>query len=366
MSALTLEDIQRIEMETCVDLSAERKSLTVSNHRNETVRLPVVTTCSGLLSATFPPRERLLSPWLLSQSLSMIYAARGCGKTHVALGVAHALATGGEFLGWRASQPTSVLYLDGEMPGADLQGRVQRIIASNGGAAPDRLQFMTPDQQPDGIMPNLFTAQGQQAITDHVGDARVIIVDNLSCLVRGGKENEIESWKPVQEWALRMRADGRSVVFVHHAGKSGQQRGTGGREDVLDTVISLRRPADYEPEQGARFEVHFEKARALYGEDVAPMEAALQTAPDGTQSWDTRAVAEASEEQILEYLNLGMGNADIMSEIGCSKATFFRKKKELIASGQYKPRGKNPPKSSPAQVIMGGSASDYRRASAGE
>ena len=367
---ISLEDriaeLREIEANTSVDMSSQIKSLTVSHSRNETVRLPVVTSCSGLLSATFPPRDRLLSPWLLSQSLSMIYAARGCGKTHVALGVAYALATGGEFLGWRASQAVPVLYLDGEMPGADLQGRVQRIVASHGTAAPDCLRFMTPDQQPDGMMPNLFTPQGQKTITDQVGDSRVIIVDNLSCLVRGGKENEIESWKPVQEWALRMRAEGRSVVFIHHAGKGGQQRGTGGREDVLDTVIALRRPLDYEPEQGARFEIHFEKARALYGEDVAPMEAALQTAPNGIQSWTTRAVAEASEEQILEYLELGMGNADIMSEIGCSKATFFRKKKELIASGKFKPRGKKPVKPSPAMIMMTGGADDYRRASNGD
>ena len=44
------------------------------------------------------PREHLLSPWLLSQSLNMIYAWRGVGKTHVALGIAYAVATGGNFL----------------------------------------------------------------------------------------------------------------------------------------------------------------------------------------------------------------------------------------------------------------------------
>ncbi len=37
------------------------------------------------------------------------------------------------------------------------------------------------------------------------------------------------------------------------------QRGTSRREDVLDTVIQLKRPKDYEPEDGGRFEVHFTK-----------------------------------------------------------------------------------------------------------
>jgi hypothetical protein len=41
-----------------------------------------------LLSREIPPRKIILSPWLPSQGLAMIYAARGVGKTHVALEVA--------------------------------------------------------------------------------------------------------------------------------------------------------------------------------------------------------------------------------------------------------------------------------------
>jgi putative DNA primase/helicase len=67
-----------------------------------------------------------------------------------------------------------------------------------------------------------------------------------------------------------------SGLIVHHAGKGGQQRGTSRREDVLDTSISLRRPEDYRPAEGARFEVHFEKHRDFFGEDAAPFEAKLE------------------------------------------------------------------------------------------
>jgi hypothetical protein len=49
--------------------------------------------------------------------------------------------------------------------------------------------------------------------------------------------------------------------MIHHAGTNGRQRGTSRREDALDTVVALRRPEDYAPEQGARFEIHFEKIR---------------------------------------------------------------------------------------------------------
>jgi hypothetical protein len=41
-------------------------------------------------------------------------------------------------------------------------------------------------------------------------------------------------------------------------------------------VIALRRPADYSPEEGARFEVHIEKARTLAGDGALPFEAAIE------------------------------------------------------------------------------------------
>lgn len=346
MTALTLEDLARIEVEREIGFSDPGKELVRGANAGfapvHQFPEPVVVTSSGLLSASFPPREQLLSPWLLSQSLSMIFAPRGIGKTHVSLGIAHALGTGGAFLGWQAPDPVGVLFLDGEMPGSDLRHRWERITASTGRADDEgNVRFMTPDLQPQGVMPNLFTPAGQNAITDAAEFAKVIIVDNLSALVRGGKENEGESWQPVAEWALSMRSSGRSVVFIHHAGKTGQQRGTSKREDLLDTVIALRRPADYEPDQGARFELHFEKARALYGEDVTPMEAALTTRPDGTQLWAMRQVADASEAQMIDLAKLGLSAREIGSELGVNHSTVVRRLKTAREEGRYKPKEKN-------------------------
>jgi hypothetical protein len=312
---------------------------------DEAILPPVILDAAALLARTFKPRVHLLSPWLTTQSLTMIYARRGVGKTHMALGVAYALASGGEFIGWKATQPVRVLYLDGEMPGADLKERLIKIIANSALEAPvGYLQIMTPDVQPFGMLPNLYDREGQQAIDAITGDAQVIIVDNLSCLVRGGKENEGESWQPVAEWALRMRAAGRSVIFIHHAGKGGQQRGTSKREDLLDTVISLRRPSDYTPDQGARFEVHFEKARALYGEDVDPIDVRMETLPDGSQAWSTQRVADSTDGQIIEMADMGMTTREIGTELGINHSTVVRALARLKDAGRYNPKPKAPRK----------------------
>lgn len=355
MSALSLEDRARIEMDRDDELTGATGASPVNAPTHQLISKPVMVDSAGLLAATFPPRERLLSPWLLSQSLSMIYAPRGVGKTHVALGIAYALASAGGFLGWTAAKPVRVAYLDGEMPGADLQQRVRRIEESaDHRAHPGHLKFMTPDLQPNGIMPNLYSPIGQRQVTDAAGDAQVIVVDNLSALVRGGKENEGESWQPVAEWALRMRASGRSVVFIHHAGKGGQQRGTSKREDLLDAVLSLRRPSDYTPEQGARFEIHFEKARALYGEDTAAMEASLITGPDGRQDWAMRQVADASEEQMIELAELGLSSREIGGELGVNHSTVVRGLRKAEKEGRYTPKAKSKGGRPKLSVVKGG------------
>ncbi|MDH3691882.1 MAG: AAA family ATPase, partial [Gammaproteobacteria bacterium] len=221
---------------------------------------------ADFLACEFPPRANLLAPWLPRQGLAMIHARRGVGKTHIALGIASAVASGSTFLRWTAPTPRGVLFIDGEMPAVALQDRLAAIVAASEAEPVAPLRIITPDLQKNG-MPDLSRVDDHGRIEDYLDDIDLIIVDNISTLCRTGRENEAESWLPVQEWALRMRGSGRSVLFIHHGGKGGQQRGTSRREDILDTVISLRHPSDYRPEEGAVFEVHFEKARGIYGDD---------------------------------------------------------------------------------------------------
>jgi putative DNA primase/helicase len=161
----------------------------------------------------------------------------------------------------------------------------------------------------------------------------LIVLDNLSSLCRSGRENEAESWLPVQDWALRQRRSGRSIVFVHHAGKGGAQRGTSRREDVLDTVISLRRPADYTPDQGARFEVHFEKARGLAGADAMPFEASCELR-DGQTLWTTRTLADAEFARVVDLKQDGLSVRDIAAETGLSKSRVDRLVQRAKAEGK--------------------------------
>lgn len=284
------------------------------------------------LTLEFPPRSNLINPWLPNQGLTMVYAARGIGKTHFALGVAYAVACGGQFLGWQASEPAGVLYLDGEMPGAVMQERLSAIVASSDLEPAAPFVLLNPDLQPEG-MPRIDSEEGQQTIESLLtAEIKLIVVDNISTLTQT-RENEADGWTPVQAWALRQRAAGRSVLFIHHAGKGGQQRGTSRREDVLDTVLNLRRPIDYHPDQGAVFEVHFEKARGIYGDDVKPMEARLTTSENGLITWTTRSVDAGTYDRVVQLLNEGLKQQEIASELGINKSNVSRHVKRAKADG---------------------------------
>lgn len=278
------------------------------------------------LTLDFPPREALLAPWLLTQSLCMIHSWRGVGKTHVSLGVAYAVASGGRFLTWEAPEPRKVLFVDGEMPGAALQERLAAIIqTAEREAAHGALRIITPDRQQNG-MPDLATLEGQEAIDAALeDDTALIVLDNLSALCRsGGRENEAESWLSVATWALQKRAEGRAVLLIHHSGKSGAQRGTSKREDLLDIVLNLKRPADYLPSDGAIFEVHYEKARHLHGEETNPFEACLLADDHGHQLWVTKPLEESTFEKVVSLANEGLTQKEIADELGLHKSNVSR------------------------------------------
>jgi DNA-binding CsgD family transcriptional regulator len=286
------------------------------------------------LAMEIPARQYLLHPILPQQGLVMIHGPRGLGKTHLSVGIAVAVASGGSFLRWKAPSAAGVLFVDGEMPAAALQERLARAIQANPrGSEAGALRIITPDVNSVG-MPDLSTIEGQQAVDAHVGDAKLIVLDNLSSLLRTGIENDAESWLPLQTWALRHRAQGRSLLFIHHSGKGGAQRGTSRREDVLDCVLGLRRPGDYSQVQGARFEVHVEKGRSLYGEDAAAFEAHLTADERGAQTWTLKPLEADQDEKITELAGLGMKPHEIATDLGIHRATVYRHLGKTKANGR--------------------------------
>lgn len=292
-------------------------------------------TVNEFLNMQLPKREMLLAPFLPSQGLGLLYAKRGVGKTHVALGIACAVATGGVFLKWQAPRPRKVLYIDGEMPAAAMQERLLRISVTEDLKFPDPSFFrlITPDLQ-DGAMPDLSTREGRDELMGLMKESELIIIDNVSTLFRSGDENEADSWQPVQDWALELRRLGKSVLFIHHAAKGGQQRGTSKREDILDVVMLLKQPQGYRQDQGASFEVNFEKTRHFAGDDAASFQVRLVEQDDGLWLWEIDQAKPSLEIiEVAKAINEGLTIEETMQKTGLTKSQVETRKKKAKEQG---------------------------------
>jgi putative DNA primase/helicase len=292
-----------------------------------------VITAADLLTMDLPERAHALAPVVPLPGLVMVYAPRGMGKTYASLSMAIGIAAGCRVMKWRAPVPRRTIYIDGEMPAGAVKERVAQLL-TGAEAVPDAdyLRFMCADLMPEGI-PNIARPEVQDAIGVAFGDAEVVFLDNLSTLAAGLRENEADDWGGLQRWFMALRRAKKTVVLIHHAGKGGQQRGTSRREDVLDTVIALRRPADYEAEQGARFEVHLEKARGVMGADAAPFEAKLIETAEGGLTWALADLANAQRDRAEALLRDGVTIRDVSDETGMSRSAVHRLKKRMDAEG---------------------------------
>jgi putative DNA primase/helicase len=308
----------------------------------DSVEQPVATLKSigydEFLAINMPPREMLLDPILPERSLAMLYAPRGIGKTLLALSIGLAVASGSSLLRWHAPRQRRVLYVDGEMPLVSLQERLRAISTGLGAVIPnDGFRILAADSTENGL--SIGSEEGQRAIDPLLSGVDLVIFDNLSTLCTTGSESASDAWVPMQNWLLRLRRQGIAVLLVHHAGTNGRQRGTSRREDALDTVIGLRRPEDYSPEQGARFEVHFEKLRnRVEGDGAAPFEAKLESfvtdQGEGVR-WSSRERSPPVLKQVAELFQDGLTVREVAAALKMSKTEAGRLRLRALGEGLF-------------------------------
>ena len=91
----------------------------------------------------------------------------------------------------------------------------------------------------------------------------------------------------------------------------------------MDSVIALRHPQDYRPDQGARFEVHFEKHRGFHGADADPFEARYAVR-DGTAIWTRTTIADVDLKRVADAIREGMSIRETAEELGMNRSRVER------------------------------------------
>lgn len=271
---------------------------------------------SQLLEPGAEARPFMLEPIVAPGTAALIYGPPGVGKSFLALGLALAAAGGGSFLGWTAPRPHKVLYLDGEMSRDTVASRLRLF----GPPPPSfRMWLATED---NGAKLDLSTEAGLMRLMASWGAVDLAIMDSLSSLA-GTTQGDPESWAVMSQFLAFNRARGRATVLVHHANRDGAMRGTSRRADAMDLIMALRRPRDWQPADGARFEVHLEKTRRHGGEAPVPIEAQLRTT-DGRGHWQWGPVGSALLRRAADLLQQGMTAEAVGKTLGVSRRTAFR------------------------------------------
>lgn len=303
----------------------------------------IVMDAGQFLEIDLPEKAQLLYPWLKGPSMNLIVGDRGMGKTFFGLGILDAITKGGTFGPWECKNPIPCLFLDGEMPPQDIVERINNLNLNSERKNPIHIYsdaYANLHGLPRAHLANESWRVKMKSILI-AKKVKLWVVDNLASLASGLDENSKKDWDPINSWLLELRFAGISTIMMHHTGKGGAQRGTSAREDNLDISIKLKAPHDYVPEDGARFIVHFTKARVSTKDLklVADTEFKLGQEESSKYSWTYKNVRKENKRAVLELIAEGMDQKTIGELLNLSKGYVSKIKKSLISDGFVSKKG---------------------------
>ena len=290
--------------------------------RNEQNKTLTALNVAELEDYSSPPVQNILSPWLHEASLTLLHAERGLGKTWFASSAALCIASGGEFLSFRAEKPRKVIVFDGEMQTHLMKERLKILMPLFPRFEPQNLRFVLSGLQRDGL-PDLGRSDAYRHYDEIIQDADVVIVDNLSSIVRSLQGNNNDEWHVYNSWCVRMRNEGKSVLTVHHSGKNGNSRGASRLEDPLDTVIKLSKPGNYQEQDGCHFNIEFPKHRQFFGDEAKPIRGWLKNG-----RWEQLEFEPGySDNDLFSLKASGASYREMSEKTGIPKTTIERRLK---------------------------------------
>ena len=291
-----------------------------------------------LSEVALPPRARVVGDWFCEANLAFVFARRGLGKTWFSLALACAVASKPRIGPWPVHVNLPVLYIDGEMPCETLRQRITGLGAS------DALEVLNHEMlfHETGAVLNLTDPAWQAAVTRYCLNSgfKLLVLDNLSCLFSGVKENDADAWEAVLPWLLELRRHRIAVLIVAHSGRDGKNmRGTSRREDAAFSVIRLDDPQETgEPRNGAHFLMRFTKDRNSSTEQ-AVREWVFQTQASGEVEISSKQADGL--DMVFRWVEDGLTScSEIAEEMGLSKGTVSRMAKKLVKAGRLKSNGR--------------------------
>jgi hypothetical protein len=313
------EPLSLADLESTV-LSSLRKWIEdAGSTKSEPLPSLVVLSATELLRYKFEERPPIFttpnnSPVFHQASINQIHAWRGVGKTNFATGIGSAAARGEQFLAWKANGQFPVLYVEGELPGAELQERIMSQVRDC-----DNYYLITPEAQPNSMIPPLTDPRVRDLVEEAVvkHGIKILFLDSISTLANIPTNDE-DNWLALCAWFRVLRNKYHLAnFFLHHDGKSGMQRGHSKVEDLLDKSVQLTWENGYQGADGLKFTLRFDKARQPVKETNF-----LEVEWDNELGWAYRdRSAEDKKKKALEMIAADKRSVEICRELHISKTT---------------------------------------------
>ena len=188
------------------------------------------------------PQTWKIPNWIPNDSLVMIYAEPGVGKSFFALSFALEVARGGEWLGTPLT-PEPVLYLAGERL-STLRDRLEAWTRHHRQELPSR--FFMPEFH--GYSPHLSDEDTVEAVSLFIKEQgiKLVIIDTYATLTTGIDESSSKDTGPAMASLSKLRADtcGGTVAVVHHSGKNKANGPRGSTAFMASADIAIKISGD--------------------------------------------------------------------------------------------------------------------------
>lgn len=201
-----------------------------------------------------PDLDFLTDNFIVRNTVNVFYAPAKTGKTYLCLHYAVCLAMNIPFIGMENHLQRNVGYLNLDMRRFGFVDRFKQVIK---GFAPNNTQKYTNDvlnrlkiidaetiRTANGHTPNFFKNDFLSDLRNFIllNDIEFLFVDTLSRVREESKENDTDDMSLTLQHADEFFSDMNcGCLFIHHAGKNGELRGSSAIIDNSEFVFGLKR-----------------------------------------------------------------------------------------------------------------------------
>ena len=183
--------------------------------------------------------------WLPKNSIVMVHGSAGCGKTYALCDFLYSLSIGKNIGGAEIKEKAKVLYIDFELSKFETSRRHQQLINTYGKS--NNWFSLNPSfSETDTLY--IWSLADKEFVRDLLETVRefksdIVVIDSArsSMLGTGFKENDAESWSPLNDFMMKTRNMGKTVVYIHHDSKAGNYSGSTASITNIDIEIHIKK-----------------------------------------------------------------------------------------------------------------------------